>query len=273
MKATVFGAGGFVGSHLVEHLRRSGYVVDPILRGDASWRGRPLGHAFYCVGLTADFRRKPMETIDAHVTFATEILREGRFDSFLYLSSTRVYSRAAAADEAATLPVDPAAPGDLYNISKLAGEAACLSLRRPEIRVARLSNVFGADFASENFLTSILRDAVDRKAILLGTSLESEKDYVWVEDVVHALERIARSGTLPIYNIGSGRNTAHREIVQELRNATGCAVAIAPEAPTTSFPRIEVARLAALGTRPFTPVTAKIETLVAEYRSARKHGR
>jgi nucleoside-diphosphate-sugar epimerase len=263
--ATVFGAAGFVGSRLVRHLHARGLRVRAIGRGDTDWQGQDLGHVFYCIGLTADFRSRPLDAVDAHVSRLVDVLRKARFDSFLYLSSTRVYGGASSAAEDARLSVDPSDPSDLYNLSKLTGEATCLSagrmLGRAEVRVARLSNVFGADFRSENFLSSILRDAVERRSVTLGTSLESTKDYVWVDDVVHALERIACDGTSSIYNVAAGLNTTHREIVAALQAATGCAISVAPEAPTTTFPVIAIERLRGLTPRPFRPVTDAIPEL------------
>jgi len=31
------------------------------------------GHVIYCIGLTADFRQKPFETIEAHVSKLAEV--------------------------------------------------------------------------------------------------------------------------------------------------------------------------------------------------------
>jgi nucleoside-diphosphate-sugar epimerase len=265
MKATVFGASGFIGGELVGHLRRLGWQVDAVPRDDESWRERELGHAFYCIGLTADFRKRPFDTIDAHVSVLTRVLRHGRFDSLLYLSSTRVYARAADADEATPIPALSSDPSDLYNLSKLLGESACLSAQRPGVRVARLSNVFGADFSSENFLNSVLRDAVTRKRVVLATSLQSEKDYVHVDDVVRVLEVIARSGSEPIYNVACGRNTTHREIADALQAATGCEISVADGAPTTRFPIIRTERLRRLELPAFAELGSKIDELVQLY--------
>jgi nucleoside-diphosphate-sugar epimerase len=265
MTATVFGGAGFVGRHLASHLRDTGYEVRSVDRGDPSWRGADLGHAFYCIGLTADFRSRPFETIDAHVCVLSEVLRAAKFASFVYLSSTRVYARAEATDEAATIPVKPNEPDDLYNISKLMGEAACLGTGLDNVRVARLSNVFGAELASSNFLTSVLREAVATKAVHLNTSLESEKDYVWIGDVAQALRAIATGGSEQITNVASGTNTTHREIMDAVSRATGASVHVAPNAPAIRFPQIATARLDRLTGKARTPLGPMIAMLAAAF--------
>jgi uncharacterized protein YbjT (DUF2867 family) len=70
-KFTVLGAGGFIGGRLVEHLRGLGHEVDAPPRRPAEayvdgLGGRQLGHVVYCIGLTADFRTRPYETVEAH---------------------------------------------------------------------------------------------------------------------------------------------------------------------------------------------------------------
>ena len=269
MKATVFGAGGFIGSRLARRLEGEGWEVLALARGDERWRDAELGHAFFCVGLTADFRSRPFETIDAHVGFAAEVLRTARFESFLYLSSTRVYARSGGGDETTPLVVDPADPSDLYNLSKLMGEAACLAVDRPQARVARLSNVYGGDAGSDNFLASILREAVATGAIRLRTGLDSEKDYVALEDVLAALVRISVAGRERLYNVASGVNTRHEEIVLAVQALTGCSLSVAPDSPVTRFPAIAIDRLRVLGVNPSSSVVAALPMLIDQARGER----
>ncbi|MCB5173556.1 SDR family oxidoreductase [Microvirga sp. SM9] len=267
MKATVFGATGFIGARLVQYLRAKGYEVFAPERGSRSWCNQPLGHVFYCIGITADFRRRPLDTVQAHVSVVSDILHHGIFDSFLYLSSTRVYCRASGAHETAVTPVVSADPSDLYNLSKLTGEAACLALGRDHVRVARLSNVYGSDFSSENFLSSIIQDAFRTGRILLRTAPDSEKDYIWIEDVAYALEQIALKGSEQIYNVASGENTRHGAITQVLSSVTGCDVVVQEGAPIQRFPTIDTTRLSRLVSCEFRPLLAHLELLAEEFRS------
>ena len=65
MIITVFGAGGFIGSELVKALgKKKGISVYAPLRHDVTTGfdkilARDLGHIFYCIGLTANFREHP----------------------------------------------------------------------------------------------------------------------------------------------------------------------------------------------------------------------
>jgi len=247
VKATVFGAAGFIGRHLCNHLEGQGWTVRPIVRGDQGWRGEDLGHVFYCAGLTADFRQRPYDAIAAHVSFAVEVLTQARFDSFLYTSSTRVYAGGGEAIETARLSADPSDPSDLYNLSKLTGEAACLTSPNPAVRVARLSNVFGHDAGSDNFIGAIVRDAVTTGSVLVRSARQSAKDYIGVGEVCRAMEVIATVGGARLYNVASGRNTPNADVVRALAAATGCVAAFEPGAPTVTFPSIDVTRLRALG--------------------------
>jgi nucleoside-diphosphate-sugar epimerase len=266
VKAAVFGAAGFIGRHLTTHLRDQGWDVLALGRGDAAWRGADLGQVFYCAGLTADFRVRPFDALEAHVSFPVELLRHARFDSFLYCSSTRVYAGAAEAVETATLTVDPNQPGDLYNLSKLTGEAACLAHPSPAVRIARLSNVFGHDPASDNFIASIVRDAIGAGRVRLMTDPRSAKDYIAVADVAAALERIAIAGRDRLYNVAAGANTANAEILGALAAASGCAIEIEPDSPLVEFPQIDVSRLRALGVAARTSVVQAIPSLVTMMR-------
>jgi nucleoside-diphosphate-sugar epimerase len=264
MKATVFGPKGFIGSHLAARLEREGWSVRRVPRGDESWRGVELGHVFFCVGLTADFRQRPLDAVDAHVSAAATVLRYGRFQSFLYLSTTRLYSGAAEASETARITVDPADPSDLYNLSKLTGEAACLAVQRPEVRIARLSNVFGAEMGGANFLGSVI-EAAAKGRVRLGQALGSAKDYVAVEDAAEALVRIAVEGEAPLYNVASGINTTHGEILAELERLTGCETSVAADAPVAAFPLIQIGRLQNLMTWAPERVLDRLSVLITHH--------
>ncbi len=265
MKFTVLGAGGFIGSHLLAHLCSAGHECFAPARSDTTLFSEELGHVIYCIGLTADFRSRPFDTVRAHVCLLADVLEKARFDSLLYLSSTRVYAGAANGNEET-----PLMAGDLYNLSKLAGESLCLASGREQVRIARLSNVYGGDDDSENFLPSLIRAATNDRLITLGTALDSAKDYVALEDVVDILPKITVSGKQRIYNVASGRNTSNRELVEGIRGLTGCRVEIAGEEREVLFPVVNIRRLHQEFGFTATQLMERLEKLVVSYRQARE---
>ncbi|MCA0399615.1 MAG: SDR family oxidoreductase [Proteobacteria bacterium] len=240
---TILGATGTIGQRLVSHLRALGHDVSAPARGDRTIWDRPLGHAIYTIGITADFRTKPLDTVEAHVCLLREMLARADFSSLTYLSSTRVYGSSQVGREDAALSVDPNSASDLYNLSKLMGESLCLHGGRAQVRAVRLSNVIGGDDAeSENFLPSLLREAKSG-GILLRSALTSAKDYIHIDDVVAMLPRIAESGRYRLYNLASGQKISHREWTYWISARTGCSVAVMPNAPVLDFPVIDITRL------------------------------
>ena len=220
MKFTVLGASGFIGSHVAARLRARG--DDVVCPPRALWPEmvNDLGHVIYCIGITADFRTRPIDTVQAHVCQLAELLGRG-FESLLYLSSTRVYAGAERGIEEATFRVDPASLDDVYNLSKLMGESLCLAIPNERVRVARLSNVFGPDWGSRNFLATVIAEAVDAGALLFRTAADSAKDYIAIDEVVDALLAIIERGSERIYNVASGRNITNAALAMRIAEVTG----------------------------------------------------
>ncbi len=238
--ATVIGAAGFIGSALVERLRRDGLDVAPVGRGD------PLpseaGHIYYCAGLTADFRERPHDAVEAHVTALSRVLREANLASLTYLSSTRVYQRAESGREDALIPTDPNDPLDLYALSKLTGESLCLSDPRPVVRVIRPSNVVGRT-SSPSFLSSLIQDARQGGLVVIRSSPDSAKDYVGIDDVVEALVRIPARAKARLINVASGKTVTNREVAGLLQGLFGVEVGFEGDARPIVFPDISIGRL------------------------------
>ena len=243
MKFTILGASGFIGSHLLSYLQTRNMECFAPDRNDNTLFGTDLGHVIYCIGLTADFRGRCFDTVRAHICNLLPILEKAEFESFLYLSSTRVYAGSERADEDTVLGAKTANADDLYNLSKMMGESLCLNSGRMNVRVARLSNVYGNNHQSNNFLDSIIRDAVYEGRIALSTTLESEKDYVSVNDVVEILPKIATSGRHAIYNVASGVNVSNRELIDNLKSLTGSTVEVSNNARDICFPKISIERI------------------------------
>ena len=139
--------------------------------------------------------------------------RSLRFDSFLLLSSTRVYARAHTTHEDAALPTVPADPSDLYNLTKLAGEALCLADPRATTRVVRLSNVYGIGMPAETFLGQVLREGRATGGVTFRQGPRIRQGLCqprarWCG----CCRRSPRRGRQRIYNVAAGSNTSHAAI-------------------------------------------------------------
>lgn len=246
MAITILGAGGWIGAALSNHLQQLGQDVKAVDRTNlSSWltASEPQGALIYAIGLTADFRQRPHETCQAHVDLLSQVLQRKGVDQLLYLSSTRVYSRSFDTSETAALPCLSSDPSDLYNLSKLLGEALVLQDPRPGMRVVRLSNVIGADQPRSTFVGALLAEAQTAKSVTIRQPPNAEKDYVALTDVIRLLPQIAQHAQQRLYNLGSGINSSHSEVAAWL-GSQGIEVKFSslPE-PSLKFPPLQIERL------------------------------
>ena len=240
---TLFGASGFIGSNLKNYLESQGAVVFCPPRDFIPTSEMDLGHVIYCIGLTADFRKFPFETVNSHVCKLVELLKLSTFQSFLYLSSARVYLNNTDGCVDATLAVNPTNTDDLYNLSKLMGESVCLSINHPNVRIVRLSNVIGIDFESDNFLYALIKSAVDKGEIVLQANINNAKDYIYIDDVKTLLINIVLKGKKRMYNVASGLNVSNKEILKQIQISTDCKIVTNESGFIQKFPSLDISNL------------------------------
>ena len=261
---TVVGAAGFVGQRLCTTLRARGAQVWAPGRHEA-WPWQPphghgyvLGHVMYCAGLTADYLARPFDTVQAHVSHLAQVLQhglaQGTLQSLVYLSSTRLYDGLGdlgdqgAAHEDAVLPMDPANPRHLYDLSKGLGESLCHVAGQGRARVARLACVYEGPQDADGFLPALLRQVLQARAsgarqISVQSSPHFTRDYVHLDDVVDALIRIALQGQASVYNVASGANVSNAELFDYFERRWGCAAKPLLDTRPAPTPRISTARL------------------------------
>jgi len=239
---TVLGSGGFIGAHLVRHIEALGIRCQAPLRGDSHWLEQPLGDVVYAIGLTADFRSRPLDTVEAHVCVLRQLIAQGNFRSLTYLSSTRVYSGSERTDEAAKLQVDPNDASDLYNLSKLMGESLCLHGGHALMKVARLANIVGLRPDPDIFIDQLLEEGMRTGAVHLRTALQSKKDYLYIDDAVDLLVRMALSDATGIFNVASGEGVSNAQVLAALEQEMGFTTSVAEGAPVWEFRAIDMAK-------------------------------
>lgn len=259
MNATLIGGHGFVGRHLQARLQRDGWHCWVPQRDDPALWQRDLGHVFYCAGLTADYAQRPFDTVEAHASLLNRVLRDARYESLVYLSSTRLYDSLGDIEASEDLPLQltPDNPRHLYDLSKALGESLCRVAGGGRARVARLSCVWGDGSDAEGFLPDLMRRVLAARAvgsgarILVDSSPSLARDYVHIDDVVDALIAVARSAGFAIYNVAGGSNVGNAALFERLGAASGCELVARHNHEAPALPRISVARMAeAFGWRP-----------------------
>ncbi len=232
-----------------------------------SLNGQNLGHVIYSLGVS-DFLNNPLKTIDAHVCILNNIFKNCNFDSLLYISSGRMYYNINSTLEESHFNINPNSKNDIYNISKLQGESLCMSMNNSKIKIIRPSNVVGTSGPPNLFITSIIKEAVETGKIVLHSTLDSEKDYVYIDDLVQLIPKIIFSDKSQIYNIASGYNISSNEIINEIIRVTNCELKIASDAKKFSSAKINIDKIKNEFNFVPTRITDKIEELVKFYQNS-----
>jgi UDP-glucuronate 4-epimerase len=178
---------------------------------------------------------------------------------FVFASSSSVYGRGPKLpfreDAGGESPIAP------YGATKLAGEQLCHSWHRltgAPVACLRFFTVYGPrqrpDLALFKFTRRILQD---REIDLYGDGT-STRDYTYVDDIVEGtLRALERCEGFRVYNLGGGRSTTLRELLELLERSLGRTARVrqlAPVAGDMEATLADVSRAAAeLGYRPAVP--------------------
>jgi nucleoside-diphosphate-sugar epimerase len=214
VRFTVFGSSGFIGRSVSEYLLKQGYEVITPKRDEIPPDNFNLGHVIFAIGANAGIPgNKIQDTIEANITALVDRISNSTFTSWLYLSSTRIYGFSdIPSSEQDIIHMTPGSE-NIYGISKLLGESICLSLTNPNIRIARLSNVYGRNQSKYTFLGSIKENIANSKHVTIFDHKESSKDYIAIDDVTSLIEKISLHGKQRLYNVASGKNIKHESII------------------------------------------------------------
>lgn len=249
MRYLVTGATGFVGRNLVSALLAAGNRVtsvvrrdDPGLPGDIVTMTNPLNAADYreiasridvVVNLIAagvhPGERDPHLLYRANASFPAELALECasagvRF--FIHLGSCAEYARPVAAEALSEL--SPLEDVRLYGVTKAAGslgvQAACRATGMEGV-ILRAFNVFGPGEGSHRLFPSVATRIAARERIAMSAGLQV-RDFVYIDDVCAAIERVARSladGRIEpgIYNLGTGHGVTVADFARTVLDVMG----------------------------------------------------
>jgi nucleoside-diphosphate-sugar epimerase len=157
----------------------------------------------------------PRETFEINATGTLNLLedaRKNRIGKFVYISSSHVYGIPQYIPMDEKHPVNPREP---YAASKAAAEmlvnayALNYGLRTAIIRPF---NMFGAGQSVDFIIPSIIKQAQEKETIELG-NLTPTRDLLYITDAINGMLAVAEHGD-GIYNLGSGRETSIKEVVE-----------------------------------------------------------
>ena len=165
-KFTVFGHSGFLGKNVVNYLIKNGFKYFLPPRNKYKFK-KNLNNVIFCIGSDNVFNN-PINAINANLKILIEVIENNRFDSFLFISSTRIYLGSKKTREIDEININPNNPTYLFNLLKLASENYCLSKKNKNIKIVRLSNLYGEYFKDQIYLLpTLLRNIKRNKKITI----------------------------------------------------------------------------------------------------------
>jgi UDP-glucose 4-epimerase len=205
VKLVVTGATGFLGSRSTELLRERGHDVVAIARPDGKERALAADVVRLDAGDPA--ARKLVGGSDAVLHFAgvpdpasaaadpARAVRENAGTTLNLLEACAQHGAGLVYPSTVRAAAEP--PPDVYALSKRLGELVC-ELHRAPATVLRLTSVFGpgqvAWEGATGAVATFAARALDGEPIAIPGDPERTRDFVYVDDVVEAIEQIVAAG-------------------------------------------------------------------------------
>ncbi|MFN7534758.1 MAG: SDR family NAD(P)-dependent oxidoreductase [Brevundimonas sp.] len=276
----VTGAGGFIGSHLVERLVGLGARVRAFVRytshGGAGWldRSPARGDIEVVRGDLADrdsveasaegcdvalhlgaliaipySYQAPESYVRTNVIGTLNVLQAARrhgLSRVVHVSTSEVYGTAQIVPMTEAHPLVGQSPYSATKIGadKLA-ESYCLSFGTPVVTL-RPFNTFGPRQSARAVIPTLITQALAGQTVRLG-DLRPTRDFVFVDDTVEGFVRAALTPGIEgeTIHLGTGVETSVSELIDRVRAVTGADFEVISEAERLRPEASEVMRLIA----------------------------
>jgi NAD dependent epimerase/dehydratase len=249
----VTGAGGFIGSHLVEQLVERGGSVRAFVRYNSRNDHGHLEHLPEAVRAAVDVYagdlanpeavsaaiagcdlvlhlgalipipysyRHPREFVTANVVGTLNVLEAARragVRRLVQTSTSEVYGTARELPMPESHPLHPQSP---YAATKVAADQLALSYHRSfelPVVIVRPFNTFGPGQSMRAVIPTIVAQALAREVIELG-ALDTTRDFLFVSDTVDGIVASAEVEAIEgeTFNLGTGEERSIADVISEV---------------------------------------------------------
>jgi len=279
-KVLVTGGGGFVGSHLVEALVKSGAKIKAFVhynsRNDRGMleeldkkvlrevevmasdlrdvdavrkavKGQEvIFHLGALIGVPYSYVN-PRDVVDTNVSGTLNVLTAARafkVEKIIHTSTSEVYGTAHYVPMDENHPLNPQSP---YAASKSAADLLALSFHRSydlPVGVIRPFNIYGPRQSARAIIPSIITQALLKRRVNLG-SISPTRDLTYVTDSASGFVAFAECEKTAgeVVNLGSNREVSISQLIEMVSNSLNKKIKVIKEKRRVRPPKSEVERL------------------------------
>jgi nucleoside-diphosphate-sugar epimerase len=261
LKIGITGAGGFIGSHLVESLAMEPVETVLISGPYGNVKNYPdaivadicdfallkqylqgVDVVVHLAGLNSvrDSFTSPVETLKVNTigtTILLNVCKELGIKKVVVISSAEVYGRPLSNPVFEKDILKPLSP---YGVSKVAIEEMCFvyhGAHDMNFKILRPFSVYGPGMSSKSLIREIYNQVKAQKDVTLF-NCTSVRDYCFVDDLAMAIKKTVYSDLtgFEIYNVASGVGTNSKQLVQLIQAIMKISGGIS-ESPSPDRPR------------------------------------
>jgi len=261
----VTGAGGFIGSHLTEHLVQQGRRVRAFIHYNSAGSHGWLAHSKYSSDIeffSGDIRDfdavhrategcsmvfhlaaligipysyvSPQAYLRTNIDGGYHVLESSRLrglEKAIITSTSEIYGTAQHCPMDETHPVNCQSP---YAATKVSADQLAFSYHRAfglPVTIARPFNTYGMRQSARALIPTIVSQVLGADGIVRLGNLYPRRDLTFVDDVVRGFAAIAGGDFVgEAVHIGSGQSTSVGELVEHVVRLTGRSVSVVQQA-------------------------------------------